>query len=173
METMKVFVENGQWVYELNSSEGASMLRMKGPVTDTSNLPAPTGSNIDNTNVLCIFSGPWVHIANQAWTAPFNNNSYSYTQGVGAQVVIPFTGTKIEFYSEKRNNHGIVALSIDNGAEEMIDCYDPQSTTNNSTKVWEKTIPAGSHSFKMRYTGNKHASATEANILFDYIKVFA
>jgi mannan endo-1,4-beta-mannosidase len=62
----------------------------------------------------------WVH----ATSIPaFYNNTLSYSSATGAYVTLTFVGNKVEWYTEKKKTHGIAAVSIDGGAETMIDLY--------------------------------------------------
>ena len=67
----------------------------------------------------------WVHGSN---TPNFLFATLSFTNVAGSYVTFPFAGVKIEWFTEKKNWHGIVAVSIDGGAETMIDLYSVNET---------------------------------------------
>jgi hypothetical protein len=86
--------------------------------------------------------------------------------------MVSFTGSKIDFYSSKASHHGIVAISIDNGAEKNVDLY--SATRQNYAMVFSSgTLPQGTHTIKIRVTGSKNASATGTYGIIDYIKVYS
>src|SRR5690606_18210285 len=70
-----------------------------------------------------------------------------------------FSGSRIEWYSEKRENHAIAAVSIDGGAETLIDLYEAR-TDNNSTLVFAANVTPGNHVIKLRLTNTKNPSST-------------
>src|SRR5687768_15671435 len=59
----------------------------------------------------------WV---NNSTTVTFYNKTMSYSNVAGAYVTITFDGKQVLWYTEKKNTHGIAAVSIDGGAETMI-----------------------------------------------------
>jgi hypothetical protein len=141
--------------------------KYEGPV-----IPPPVDEiiELDNVGAHSVYTGAWTHAANNPWNANHFNKTISYTFAVNATVVVSFTGKKVELYSEKRVNHGIAAVSIDNGPEVMIDQY-ANDQTNNTQKLFEQSLTPGNHTIKLRMTGTKNPAASEANIMFDYIRV--
>lgn len=99
-----------------------------------------------------------------------HNNTISFSSAVNATLTTKFTGTKIEWVTERRFNHGIVAISIDNGPEAMVDQY---AATESKQQVLftSPTLTAGIHTIKLRVTGNKNAAATEPYIVHDTFRI--
>lgn len=131
-------------------------------------------SSIDNTDARNVYTpvAGWFHATNQTWTQTYHNKTGSYTGAANASFETTFDGYKVEFWSEKRLNHGIAAISIDGGPEVMVDLYDP-TTNNNSQKVWTSPdMTNGTKKIKIRVTGNKYPSATEASVIIDRLVVY-
>lgn len=128
-------------------------------------------TNIDNIDTRNAYSVGWEHVTDATWTQPFFNKTGSYPTVSTATLETTFDGYKVEWYAEKRVNHGIVGVSIDGGTESMIDLYDP-TAGNNSQKVFESTLASGTHKIKIRITGTKATSATDWNIVHDRFIVY-
>jgi hypothetical protein len=91
---------------------------------------------------------------------------------VGDTVTIAFDGTQISYYALKAYDHGIAAVSLDGGAETMVDLYAP--TVQGNQLVWTSPVlPAGRHTFRVRATGQKQASATDTYAAIDRVVVTA
>jgi hypothetical protein len=116
----------------------------------------------------------WTHFKDNAWNADHLNKTASFGYALNSYFTVSWTGYKIEWYAEKRVNHGIAAVSIDGGPEQMIDLY--KNTQANGKEVvftWTATNPTNAaHTIKVRVTGTKNAAATENNISNDYLKIF-
>jgi hypothetical protein len=94
----------------------------------------------------------------------------SYTATPNAFVSMKFNGTKIEWYTEKGPTHGIVGVSIDGGAETMVDLYAAQFAP--MIKVWESETTAAVRTVKLRCTGTKNALSSNVYLITDLFKVF-
>ena len=124
---------------------------------------AVRGTGLNQHNYI----GPgWVHGAS---TPTFYNNTLSYSPVAGAYVTLTFVGNKVEWYTEKKKTHGIVAVSIDGGAETMIDLY--SSTEQHILVYTSPTLTQGTHTFKIRATGTKNAASTNYYLIHDYLLV--
>lgn len=84
-----------------------------------------------------------------------------------------FTGHKVEWYAEKFPWHGISAISIDGGAETMVDQYAadeeaPQLLYSSGT------LSEGTHTIKIRVTGDINPGNVSGfeYLVHDYIKVY-
>jgi len=113
------------------------------------------------------YSQPWGHAAQaSAWR---NDNSWSGTTSDYYQV--RFNGTKVDLYGARAPNHGIAAVSIDGGAETLVDLY--RSSRVDDVLVWSSpTLSSGSHTLKVRVTGSRNASSTGLYIPADRVDVF-
>jgi hypothetical protein len=129
----------------------------------------PTQNAGDNIFI----TGGWNHFKGQTWNAPHHNNTFSFVDNVaGAYVELEFTGYRVEWFSEKRINHGIVTVQIDGGSPQDVDLYDA-TDTNNSKKVFTSVdLPNAVHKIRVMYTGRKNTNATQTNIGHDYFVVY-
>lgn len=119
----------------------------------------------------------WVHFENQTWNAPHLANTASFGYVVNGYLQVSWTGYKIEWYPEKRENHGIAAVSVDGGPEVMVDLYkNTKANGNELAFTWPNVTPANptnaTHTIRIRVTGQKNAAATEFNVSHDYFKAF-
>lgn len=63
----------------------------------------------------------------------YQDNHYSATTDEYA--LIRFNGTRLKLYGAKANNHGIAGISVDNGAESLVDYY--ASNRSDNTLVYD------------------------------------
>jgi len=128
----------------------------QGTVID--NAVRGTGLNQHN------YVGPsWIH---GAVTNTFYKSTHSANIVANTYMTFTFEGTKIEWYTEKKFTHGIVAISIDGGAEIMIDLF--SGTEQHLLVYTSPTLLQGTHVFKMRTTGTKNAASTNYYSIHDY-----
>lgn len=98
------------------------------------------------------------------------SNHWSATGGNTAKVA--FSGTKITYFSSADDNEGIVAVSVDGGAETLVDLYSVNRAGN--VPVWSSpTLSAGSHVLTVRVTGTANAAASAAFVVVDRFDVIA
>src|SRR5688572_4872334 len=141
-------------------------LKKKGTVAQPD--PVIVETVVDDRNPLIKYNPAW---------SPFTGTVYQdgtaqYTTALNATAILQFTGIRIEYWAEKRFNHGIAAVKIDNGPEVMVDLYNPR-TTNVKEMVFSQNLTQGPHTFLIRMTGNKNPAASENNIVLDYLKYYS
>jgi len=73
--------------------------------------------------------------------------------------LVRFRGTRIRLYAAQDPNHGIAAVSLDGGAETLVDLYAPQRR-DQALIYSSPTLPRGDHVLRVRVTGRKHPQAT-------------
>src|SRR5688500_16200656 len=83
------------------------------------------GTAIDQHNYV---ETGWVH---NSTTPGFLKNTLSFSNVPGDYFTFTFEGVQIRWHTETKHWHGIVALSIDGGAETFIDLY--SATTRHLT----------------------------------------
>jgi hypothetical protein len=128
------------------------------------------------------FPAGWSHMKGQTWNQTPEGNPIHYNKTAsfidavatgGSYVEITCTCYRVDWYTEKRVNHGIAAISVDGATPVDVDLYDPR-TDNNSLLVW--TSPQGmtnaTHKFRVTYTGRKNSAASGASVLHDYFKIY-
>lgn len=117
------------------------------------------------------YGGNWCLIqdssAAQAYQGNIHLSNYS-----DASYQVKFTGTQVKIYSIKGPDMGIVAVSIDGGAETMVDAY--ASTKTYDTLIYTSPVlTSGLHSIKVRLTGNRNTAATGAYGAADRMEVIS
>jgi hypothetical protein len=96
----------------------------------------------------------------------------SYSNTINNAATLSFTGNKVEFYSAKASHHGIVAVSVDEGPETMVDLY--SASRQNFALVFSSgTLTEGTHSIKIRVTGGRNSSSSGSYAIIDYLKVYS
>ncbi len=104
-------------------------------------------------------------------TLPYNG-SHSWDSKVNEYMKISFTGVQIKFYGIIDVKHGTGAASIDGGTETIVDFYAP-SLAGNQLLWTSPMLPAGTHTFKLRVTGNKNPSSSGTTIEPDRADIVA
>src|SRR5262249_17530809 len=90
---------------------------------------------------------------------PSYNNTSSWDNHVDEYVTLSFTGIQIKFYGVIDPGGGIGAVSIDDGTETDVDFYAPIHQGNQLLWI-SPMLSAGTHTFKLRVTGNKNPNAS-------------
>jgi chitodextrinase len=122
---------------------------------------AVTGTGLNQHTYV---GGGWLH---GATTPGFYNSTFSASTVANAYLTFTFEGNKVEWFTEKKNTHGIAAISIDGGPETLIDLY---STTEQHILVYTSpsTLTQGTHTVKVRATGTKNPASTNYWAIHDY-----
>ncbi len=103
------------------------------------------------------YTGNWGHCANCGPSLYGRSNSWDGTANDAA--TLAFSGTAVALYGVKDTNNGIAAVSLDGGAETMVDLY--ASARTYTVLIWSAGgLAAGRHSLKLRVTGSKNASSS-------------
>lgn len=97
-----------------------------------------------------------------------NDNHWSGLTNASYQV--PFSGTQARFYGALASSHGIAAVSVDGGAETLIDTY--SAARKDDVLLWSSPVLAsGNHTLKVRNTGLKNASSSGTFVVGDRVDV--
>lgn len=81
-----------------------------------------------------------------------------------------FSGTQVKYYGAKSPQAGIVGISIDGGAESLVDLY--SATRLDNTLIYTSAVLAGgNHTLKIRLTGTKNAAANDDAAAVDRAEV--
>jgi galactosylceramidase len=105
------------------------------------------------------YSGSWSYGSQSGAYSLDNHWSSNSTH----YVTINFVGSEIDIYGAINSNEGIAAVSIDGGAETMVDLY-AAARQDNVPYFKSSILPYGSHSLRIRVTGKRNPSST-ANII--------
>lgn len=81
-----------------------------------------------------------------------------------------YFGYGFRLYSAKAADYGIMAVSLDGGAETDVDLY-AAATTNFAVVHTETNVKLGFHTVKVRVTGRKNAASSNYYAVLDKIEV--
>lgn len=81
-----------------------------------------------------------------------------------------FNGTQAKVYAAKASGHGIAGISIDGGAETLVDTY-ASTRADNALIYTSPELSPGQHTVKVRVTGTKNASSSGYTITADRMDV--
>lgn len=101
------------------------------------------------------YTGTWAHGQGKDGTY---EGSYSYGNTTNGTAVMDFTGVKLDLYMNTYPTHGIAAVSIDGGAETMIDLYGV--VLHQVLKYSSGALTDGPHTATVRVTGTSNPLAT-------------
>ncbi len=105
----------------------------------------------------------WRHYTGEP--AKYMGDDHSSSQA-GDIATLRFNGIKAEYHGAKSPQAGIVAISIDNGSEVMVDLY--SATRYDNTLLYTSPVlSSGEHTMRIRLTGTKNPSATQAAAAVD------
>lgn len=109
------------------------------------------------------------------WNFSFDDGCWDfdnhYTWTADSYVTIPFYGTGFNIYGSKDLNFGKFAVSVDNGSETTVDCYNI-IRKNNQTLYQCSGLARGQHTIKIRVTGTKNFWSSAATVNVDRVDVF-
>lgn len=106
---------------------------------------------------------------NSAATGSYQSDNH-YTSTQDDYVTFDFIGTMVRFYGAKDLDNGILAVSIDGGAELNVDCYSA-SRQETALLYTSPALENKQHTLKVRVTGEKNTSATGTVVEVDKINV--
>jgi len=122
-----------------------------------------TGSGLNQFR----YTGTWSYASRSG--AYFGDNHWSGVTGNTYEVA--FTGVRADLYAAKAPNHGIAAVSIDGGTEQLVDFY--ASARSDKILVWSSpSLAAGAHTLRVRVTGNKNTASTGYTIPADRVDIW-
>lgn len=138
-------------------------------VTSTTSTPVVT--SINDTTVgtglnQFAYTGTWYTSTPAAAYGADNH----FTNVSGASYSVKFSGTQVKVYGEKNTSAGVMAISVDGGAETMVDTY--ASTRSDNTLVFTSaTLANGEHTIRVRVTGTKNTASSGTYIVADRLEV--
>ncbi len=140
-------------------------------IDDNQIVPEQTYLPATRLNDNVFSSLAWSHAKNNSWNALHYANTASFVaEGipVGAYVELTCVCYKVEWWGERRNNHGIVSITTNGGSIVNVDTYGTNSD-NPSTLLWTSTSSTvnGTHKFRVTYTGTKNPASTSFSIVHD------
>ena len=117
------------------------------------------------------WSDRWTHCTNcNEPTVSYHNKSQTWSAEVGPTATLTFTGTRVTYRAVTASHHGIAAVSIDGGAETLVDLYSAAKT--GDVPVWTSpTLPIGRHTLRIRVTGTRSSASTSTGVTIDRVDV--
>jgi hypothetical protein len=144
-----------------------SVVTFSGTGTGTSNILSINDDNGGTGNNQFEYVGTWGYYGAQ--TGAFNKDNH-YSNVLNDYYNFRFNGTQVKIYASKAANAGIEAISIDGGAETLVDTY--QSTRSDNVLIYTSpTLSTGSHIIKVRSTHTKNISSTDYYTAADRVDV--
>ncbi|WP_235502567.1 RICIN domain-containing protein [Kitasatospora sp. Root187] len=115
---------------------------------------APT--NVDDAATAVTYNGTWGHASGE--TGPYAGTN-SYSDVTGDTATLNFVGTGVTLHAVTAPSHGMVGISVDGGAEAVVDEYSAVRTSD--APVWTSPrLASGTHTIRVRVTGTQRAAAT-------------
>jgi len=126
------------------------------------------GSGINQFNYV---GKGWYYCVHCDSSAAYDNTN-TWDSVPNDYVTLTFIGTQIFFYTVRDPKHGIGAVSIDNGPEEMISCYAPVRA--GDYLVWTSPVLSrGIHIFKLRITGTTDRKSSGTYVPVDRVDIIS
>ncbi|GAA3516475.1 family 43 glycosylhydrolase [Actinocatenispora rupis] len=94
-----------------------------------------------------------------------------WTGNAGDTATFTFTGTRIALLSVRDTNYGLAAVSVDGGAETTIDLYSA-NRTGEQLNYLSPALSPGTHTLRVRNTGQRNASSTGTLVEIDRAEVY-
>jgi len=144
---------------EIDEGAGAVIVEDDGSTSINDNI---IGKGLNQFN----FSSKWNYGAQD--NAYLEDNHWSSNRN--AYYKVSFNGSQIKLYGATSPNHGIAAVSIDNGAETYVDLY-AVKRADNVLVYTSPILKQGVHSLKVRVTGSKNSSSKGSYISADRVNI--
>jgi hypothetical protein len=127
----------------------------------------------ENDPIVSPIAGMWTIRGSEV--ATFSRGAAISSNTGGDNVNLTFTGTSVSWVGLKCNVCGIAAISIDGGAETLVDTYDPAAPGSAglaSVPLFTASgLTPGSHTVKIRVTGTHNANSTDNHVVLDRFNV--
>ena len=122
-----------------------------------------------NDNTLGTSSNQFQYVGS-GWTTQSCVNCYLGQNHLSANLndyaLFRFNGTQIKAYGTKGPSMGIVAYSVDGGAETLVDLY-ASARQDQQLLFTSPVLASGAHTLKIRVTHTKNALANYYGVIVD------
>ncbi|GAB3853960.1 RICIN domain-containing protein [Dactylosporangium cerinum] len=113
-------------------------------------------STVDDADPRIVYGGTWSRASGES--GPYAGTN-TYSDVAGGTATLSFTGTGVALRAVTDASHGIVAVSVDGGAETLVDEY--SATRQGDVTVWTSPrLASGTHTVRVRVTGNQRPGAS-------------
>ncbi|MFD8497173.1 glycoside hydrolase family 2 TIM barrel-domain containing protein [Amycolatopsis sp. NPDC059657] len=124
-------------------------------------------STVDDANPSVTYTGTWGHAADEPGIFAGTN---SYSDVAGDTATLSFAGTGVTLRGVTAPGHGIAAISVDGGAETLVDEYAAERT--GDVAVWTSPrLTSGPHTIRVRVTGTQRPAATDNWVTVDRFEI--
>jgi len=104
------------------------------------------------------------------WQDGAYQNDNHWSSLTNAYYQVPFSGTQVRFYGAQASSHGIAAMSVDGGAETLVDTY--AAARKDDVPLWSSPVlSSGNHTLKVRNTGLKNTNSSGNFVVGDRVDV--
>jgi hypothetical protein len=112
------------------------------------------------------YSGAWTRSS----SGSASKGSFVYADSSGSSVTFEFVGTHCALLAKTSNQYGKAKVTVDEESTSTVDFYSKDTVWRHV--VWEtKTLPFGTHTVKIAWTGKKSAGAKDTFINVDAIEI--
>jgi hexosaminidase len=127
---------------------------------------------IGNGNLQVEYMGTGWNVGTNNPNASGQSDHYSYITNDTA--TLRFNGTQARYYAALDCHHGKAGVSVDGGAESLVDLYSPMRVDNVGVFT-TAVLPLGPHTLRVRVTGimNPESGGTKPAITVDGFDVAA
>jgi hypothetical protein len=134
-----------------------------------------------NTSTKVTLGGTWLKASSSTtvrWPDLFEEDNVAYTHTVGDFVTYTFTGDSIQVIGERRENHGIVGITLSKGTAvidtDSVDTY-LATQANQPSVLWSSDrLPHGEYTVKVFFKRFDRTKTPARNsILLDGFRVFS
>ncbi|MGI5439924.1 family 43 glycosylhydrolase [Streptomyces shenzhenensis] len=94
-----------------------------------------------------------------------------WSDRAGNTATFTFTGTRIALLSVRDTGNGIAAISVDGGPEQRVDFYG-SPRTGETLQYLSPRLASGTHTLRIRVTGEHSASSTASFVSVDRAEVY-
>ncbi|HEX4812451.1 MAG TPA: glycoside hydrolase family 43 protein [Nonomuraea sp.] len=131
--------------------------------------PGAATSVFNDFDAQVTYSGTWQSGSACGVQCFWGNDHWSGQ--AGATATITFTGTRVALLSVRDVGNGIAAISVDGGTERRVDYYS-SIRVGEHLNYLSPVLPYGTHTLRVRVTGEKNAASGSTIISMDRIEVF-
>jgi hypothetical protein len=98
-----------------------------------------------------------------------SGGSDSYCGMAGGVATVRFNGTRVRYYGFAEANHGMIALSVDDGPETIVDQY---GLSRDRMMFWQSDVlPAGQHTMRARVTGEQNPKSRYIWVTLECVEI--
>jgi predicted ester cyclase len=115
-----------------------------------------SANRYEQTDSRIAYSGTW-----ESRTKTFHSGgTYACTRYAAAKVTIKFSGTGMDYITNKDSQYGIAKVTLDGGTPQDVDLYSGERNVFQS-KVWTVSgLPNTTHTVVVEYTGRKNPASS-------------